>query len=82
MNLIADQIVKSVNNIHYKGLNHRWVLSILDDMESEHHDVSYYNSLLSVGRMLRKTWELQEEIPIFLEMKEANIEVKEHIACD
>jgi len=64
---VVDPAVKAVNHIRSKGLNHPQFLSFLDDMESEHTHIIFYNSVrwLSLGKMLRRVWDLQKDILIF-----------------
>ena len=44
---------------------------MLEDLETEHLDVLHRNRVrwLSLGKGLRRVWELREEIVLFLEMK-------------
>jgi len=64
---VVDPAVKAVNHIRSKGLNHPQFLSFLADMESEHTHIIFYNSVrwLSLGKMLRRVWDLQKDILIF-----------------
>ena len=68
---IVDPVVSVVNIIRARGLNHRQFISLLEDMDAEHSDVLYHNNVrwLSVGNVLKRVWDLREEIVIFLEMK-------------
>ena len=79
---IVHPVVKAVNYIRSKGLNHRQFFSFLADMESEHTHIIFYNSdrWLSLGKMLRRVWDLQKEILIFLETKEAKVDLQELMA--
>jgi len=79
---IVDPVVKAINYIRSKGLNHRQFLSFLADMESEPTHIIFYNSVrwLSLGKMLRRVWDIQKEILIFLEMKEASVDFQELMA--
>ena len=59
------------NPIRARGLNHRQFKAFLEDLESEHWDVLFHSRArwLSLGKVLRRVWELREEIMMFLEMK-------------
>ena len=73
---IVDPVVKAVNYICLKGLYHRQFLSFLADIESEHTHIISCSSVrwLSLGKMLRRVLDLQKEILIFLEIKEARVD--------
>ncbi|CAM1320288.1 EPM2AIP1 (predicted) [Pycnogonum litorale] len=73
---VIDPVVRVINIIRARGLNHRQFRSLLDDIESQYSDVLYHNSVrwLSLGNVLRRVWILREEIILFLEMKD--------ISCD
>ena len=68
---VIDPIVNVVNLIRARGLNHRQFRQLLEDLETEHSDVLYLSSVrwLSLGKTLRRVWDLKEEIVLFLEMK-------------
>ena len=68
---ITNSIVNVVNLIRARELNHRQFKESLEDLESEHWDVLYHSRVrrLSLGKVLRRAWELREEIVMFLEMK-------------
>ena len=68
---VTDSIVNVVNLIRARGLNDRQFRAFLTDLQSEHLDVLYHNHVrwLSMGKVLRRVWELREEIVMFLEMK-------------
>ena len=74
----VDPFVKAVNYIRSKGLYHRQFLSFLADIESEHTHIIFCNSVRwsSLGKMLRRVWDLPKEILIFLEMKEAGVDFR------
>lgn len=73
---VIDPVVSVINIIRARSLNHRQFKALLEDLETEHSDVLYHNSVrwLSLGKILRRVWDLKEEIVMFLEMK--------HIDCD
>ena len=68
---VIDPVVSVINLIRSRGLNHRQFRALLDDLETEHSDVLYHTSVrwLSLGKVLRRVWDLREEIVMFLEMK-------------
>ena len=66
---VTDLIVDVVNLIRARGL--KQFKAFLEDLESEHWDVLYHSRVrwLSLGKILRRVWELREEIVMFLEMR-------------
>ena len=68
---VTDSIANVVNLTRARGLNHRQFKAFLEDLESELWDVLYHSRVcwLSLGKVLRRVWELREEIVMFLEMK-------------
>ena len=60
-----------INLIRARALNHRQFKAMLEDLETEHSDIIYQSSVrwLSLGKILRRVWDLKEEIVMFLEMK-------------
>ena len=69
---VIDPVVSAVNIIRVRGLNHRQFKSFLEDLESEHSDVLYHTNVrwLSLGKVLKRVWNLRDEIVLFLEMKD------------
>uniref|UniRef100_A0A0L8FJV2 HAT C-terminal dimerisation domain-containing protein n=1 Tax=Octopus bimaculoides TaxID=37653 RepID=A0A0L8FJV2_OCTBM len=57
--------------VNTRVLNHQKFKSLLEDMEAEHGNVIYHNSVwwLSLGKMLKQVSELQNETFLFLDMK-------------
>ncbi|CAB4055623.1 unnamed protein product [Lepeophtheirus salmonis] len=53
---VTDSIVKVVNLIRTRGLNHRQFQELLADLETEHLDVLYHNHVrwLSLAKVLRR----------------------------
>ena len=76
MKHVTDPVVKIANFIRARGLNHRQFVSLLEDIGSDHSDVLYHTSVrwLSLGKVLRRVWQLREENIMFLEMKEKDKE--------
>ena len=66
-----DPVVQTMNVIRSKGLNHRQFRDFLQDIDSDYSDVQYYTNArwLSLGSVLKRVWELKEEIVMFFEMK-------------
>ena len=71
MEHVVDPVVKIVNFIRAKGLNHRQFITILEDCNSDHSGVPYHTAVrwLSVGKVLRRVLDLKNEILLFLEIK-------------
>ncbi|XP_077971735.1 general transcription factor II-I repeat domain-containing protein 2-like [Styela clava] len=73
---VVKPVVQAVNVIRSKGLNHRQFRDFLQDIDSDFSDVLYLTNVrwLSLGIVLKRVWELKEEIVVFFEMKD--------IVCD
>ncbi|XP_076284494.1 general transcription factor II-I repeat domain-containing protein 2-like [Lasioglossum baleicum] len=71
MSNVVPPVIKIVNFIRSRGLNHREFKEFLKDMESEYGDILYNTEVrwLSRGTMLKRVYELRKEIKLFLEMK-------------
>ena len=67
-----DVVVNSINFIRSRGLNHRQFKAFLDELSSEYEDVTYYCEVrwLSKGKMLKRFYDLRQEIANFMESKE------------
>ena len=78
---MIDPVVRVINLIRARGLNHRQFKRLLDDMESEYSDVLYHSKVrwLSLGNVLRRVWNLIEEILLFMEMKQIDCEFSSEI---
>ena len=78
---VFDPVVRVINLIRARGLNNRQFKRLLDDMESEYSDVLYHSKVqwLSLGNVLRRVWNLREEILLFLEMKQIDCEFSSEI---
>lgn len=65
---VMKKVVKAVNFIRSRGLNHRQFKEFLDEIECEYGDVLYYSEVrwLSRGKVLQRFLNLIEEIKIFL----------------
>ena len=64
-------VIKVVNFIRARELNHRQFQKFLDDLDSEHQDLAYFSEVrwLSKGSMLRQFYELRKEVALFLKNK-------------
>ena len=71
MRHVVDPVVKIVNFIRARGLNHRQFTKLLEDCDPDHSGVPYHTAVrwLSVGKVLRRVWDLKTEILLFLEIK-------------
>ena len=71
MKRVVDPVVKIVNFIRARGLNYRQFITLLEDCDSDHSGVPYRTAVrwLSVGKVLRRVWDLKTEILLFLELK-------------
>ncbi|KAK7881164.1 hypothetical protein WMY93_029573 [Mugilogobius chulae] len=69
---VVKVVVKLVNFIRARGLNHRQFIAFLEETDAEHHDLLYHSNVrwLSLGRVCQRVWELKEEIASFLESVE------------
>lgn len=64
-------VVKTINFIKARGLNHRQFQQMLTEMEAEYGDLLYYCEVrwLSRGAMLERFYSLRKEIALFLQDK-------------
>ncbi len=68
---VMKVIIKIVNFIRSRGLNHRQFQLFLDSYDTEHSDLVYYCDVrwLSRGEMLKRVYELREQIVTFMAEK-------------
>ena len=68
---IIEPAVRVVNIIRARAPNHRQFQSLLEDDEAQYSDVLYHNIVrwLSLGNVLKRVWNLRNEILLFLDMK-------------
>ena len=68
---ILKPVVKIINYIRSKSLNHRQFATFLKDIGCEHSDILYHSQIrwLSCERVLKRFWDLRHEIKMFLESK-------------
>ena len=71
---IMDVVLKSVNFILSRRLNHHQFRQLLLEAESQYGDLLYFCNVrwLSRGDMLQRVYRLREEIATFLEQKNIN----------
>ena len=68
---VLNFVVKTVNLILSRGLNHRQFKQFLFDTQAEYGDLAYFCDVrwLSRGSMLKRVLALHKEVAIFLESK-------------
>ena len=73
---VMKVVVKTVNFILSRGLNHRQFRNLLDEIESQYSDLLYFCEVRwrSRGAMLERVFDLREEIALFLEEKNVSAE--------
>ena len=69
---VINFVVKTVNYIRSRALNHRQFNQLLQDMDNEFTDVPFYTEVrwLSCHKVLKRFYLLQKEIIMFLNMKD------------
>ncbi|KAK0155945.1 General transcription factor II-I repeat domain-containing protein 2 [Merluccius polli] len=74
---VMQDVVAIVNNIRSKALSHRQFKALLDEMDAQYGDMLYHQEVrwLSRGKVLRRFFELREEIGAFQATKKNNIQV-------
>lgn len=75
VNHVADVATKIVNFIRAQALNHRQFVALLEEHETEHGDIGYQTTVrwLSLGKVLKRVWDLKAEIREFCEKKGKDI---------
>ncbi|XP_053319641.1 general transcription factor II-I repeat domain-containing protein 2-like [Spea bombifrons] len=68
---VMEEVIKIVNFIRARALNHRQFLGYLEEVEAEYGDLIYFNVVrwLSRGNVLKRFTELLPQIRDFLELK-------------
>jgi len=81
---VVDPVVSVANILRARALNHRQFKSLLEDMEAKHTDVIYHNNVrwLSLSKVLKRIWELQNEILLFLKTKGISCDFATKMACE
>ncbi|XP_073689371.1 general transcription factor II-I repeat domain-containing protein 2B-like [Garra rufa] len=71
INHVTDVVTKIVNFIRARALNHRQFVALLEEYESQHSDIGYHTTVrwLSLGKVLKRVWDLRAEIQEFCEKK-------------
>ena len=72
---VMDTVVKAVNMILSHKLNHRQFRQLLQEVKNQYDDILYFRDVrwLSRGAMLRRVYELRNEIATFLEKKDIKV---------
>ena len=67
-----------------KGITHRQFKSLLDDVDAKYGDLLYHSNVkwLSLGKILKRVWDLTEEITMFLEMKGLECDFGSRVKCE
>lgn len=81
---MVDLVVSMVNTIRARVLNHQQFQSLFEDMKAKYRDVIYHNSVqwLSLGKVLKWLWELQNEIFFFLDIKWISYDFVTKMGCE
>lgn len=71
MRSVMDIVFSAVNFIRSRALNHRQFVSLLEMVGSEHSEILYHTEVrwLSRGKVLKRFFDLREEIDTFLKSK-------------
>ncbi|KAK0154547.1 General transcription factor II-I repeat domain-containing protein 2 [Merluccius polli] len=66
---VMSVVVKVINRLRSKGLKHRQFRAFLEEIESAYEDVLYFTEVrwLSRGNMLKRFFELRNEVKAFME---------------
>ena len=64
-------VIKAVNFIRARGLNHWQLQKFLEDLETEHQDLAYFSEVhwLSKDSTLQRFYELRKEVVLFSKSK-------------
>ena len=76
---VMSTVVKIINFILARGLNHRQIKSLLKEMNAQHQHVVYFCEVtwLSRGAMLQRFYDLRNKILTFLKQKNASFGINE-----
>lgn len=68
---VVNPVIKLVNCIRAKGLQHRQFIAFLEETDADHQDLLYHSRVrwLSLGKVFKRVWDLKEAIDTFLELK-------------
>ncbi|XP_033842308.1 general transcription factor II-I repeat domain-containing protein 2-like [Periophthalmus magnuspinnatus] len=66
---VTNPVVKLVNFIRARRLQHRQFIAFLEETDADHQDLLYHSRVrwLSLGKVFQRVWDLKEEIGAFLE---------------
>ena len=72
MKEVMSIVVKTVNFIRARALNHRQFTAFLSDLDTEYGELLYHTEVrwLSRGNVLRRFFSLRQEIALFMAMKD------------
>lgn len=72
---VMDVVISTVNYIRRNGMNHRKFREFLDEIDSEYEDIVYFSEVrwLSRGKVLKRFFDLKNEIEIYLTDNGKNI---------
>ncbi|XP_075907338.1 general transcription factor II-I repeat domain-containing protein 2B-like [Nelusetta ayraudi] len=72
---VIDVVAKTVNFIRARALNQRQFGSLLEEHETEQRNIGYHIAVrwLSLGKVLKRVWDLKAEIREFCETKGKDI---------
>jgi len=75
----VNPVVKFVNFIRAKGLQHRQFIAFLEETDADHQDILYHSRVrwLSLGKVFQRVRKLKHEITAFLELTERSDEFPE-----
>ena len=81
---VIDPIVSVVSKIRARALRHRQFKSLLEDLKAEYGDVIYHNSVrwLSLGKVIKRVWSLQNKILLLLDMKNISHDFVTKVKCE
>ncbi|XP_068246864.1 general transcription factor II-I repeat domain-containing protein 2-like [Palaemon carinicauda] len=77
-------VVRAVNLIRARGLNHRQFRSFLENIEADFTDVLYHTNIrwLSMGKVLKRMWDVKEEVFLFFNRKDISCDFSREMECD
>lgn len=80
---VIDPVVSMVNTIRARVLNHRQFKSLFEDMDAVYRYVIYHNSVqwMSLCKVLKRIWELKNEILLFPGIKEISSNFVATMGC-
>lgn len=72
---VMSTITTCINFIKSRALNHRQCQEFLDDVHAEHENLTFYCAVhwLNKGKVLKRFYNLKDEVSIFMYMKEKPI---------